>query len=144
MTVAAFVTQGVGPGSTLALYVTSGLGIGEAVDPPEPPAPVVQDATGGWYLRPGRRADDERARIQAERVRLGIIEPPKREVLTLAKTKTPRTLDDEIRAELAASALLERLRPAPPVGEPAQSAAPMVDLARKLNRRKAAAILLLM
>lgn len=104
-------------------------------------------ATGGWMLRKPESKKEREQRIREERERLGILEPPKREVISL-KPKT-ESLDTELisalRAELAEDEqvqavtreafriLRERFEP------PTESD----DTRRKRLLRKAAAALLL-
>ncbi len=65
MSIAAVVTGGIGPGSSIPLLLTKGYAIGEAVEP----APVVQSK--GGYLPPKRRTkpqwqdrDEEQKRLE--------------------------------------------------------------------------------
>lgn len=71
MSIAAYITQGCGPGATIALYTTSGLGIGAAVEPePEIPAPPIGGG-GAITRRPkftGRGFFDDDEKPQPEAV----------------------------------------------------------------------------
>jgi len=49
LTIAAFISGGIGPGSTIPLYLTDGLGIGDAIV--EPPAPPPDDGAGSGGRR---------------------------------------------------------------------------------------------
>lgn len=82
MSIAAYVTGAIGPGSTIALFTTNGLGIGEAVEVAE------QAPTGGWLRDPYRDYDDEREeRVRRQRIALGILPPEEPARPTLARRK---------------------------------------------------------
>ena len=98
MSIEAFVTGGIGPGSTIGLFITRGLVAGAAIE-------ATEANTGGYTRQYERETEQERrARIQAERENLGIIErqekpviePPKVEIeVTASQAKQLKRLEAE-------------------------------------------------
>ena len=107
-------------------------------------APVDVANSGGWYMRPVRQKDEDEdsARVLRERIERGIIEPPKKPVISL-KGKPVQKADAKSPTESLRAAIdgdvIDRL-----IAEMSEATEePDTFALRRAKARKAAAVLLL-
>lgn len=101
MTIAALITEGIGPGGSIKFVLTGGLDLGAAPSPtptptPIPPSPVVQaifphddydDDYRPWWNRPRGESERRELRLRRMREEIGLL-PPAQEIETPSEIPT--------------------------------------------------------